>query len=106
VKLARELARRDTGRTLYVLDEPTTGLHFADVERLLQVLDRLVELGNSVVVIEHHLDVIKTADHVIDLGPEGGEKGGEIVAAGTPEEIARHPLSHTGRALAPLLFGA
>jgi excinuclease ABC subunit A len=105
IKLARELARRDTGRTLYLLDEPTTGLHVADVERLLEVLDRLVALGNTVLVIEHHPDVIKTADHVIDLGPEAGEAGGEIVAEGTPEEVARHPASHTGRALAPLLFG-
>jgi excinuclease ABC subunit A len=105
VKLARELGRTATGRTLYLLDEPTTGLHFADVERLLEVLNRLVDLGNSVVVIEHHPDVIKTADHVIDLGPEGGEKGGEIVVEGTPEQVAQHPMSHTGRALAPYLFG-
>ena len=104
IKLAKELARRGTGRTLYLLDEPTTGLHFADVERLLEVLNRLVELGNSVLVIEHHPDVIKTADHVIDLGPEGGEKGGEIVVEGTPETVAQHPMSHTGRALAPHLF--
>jgi excinuclease ABC subunit A len=104
IKLARELAKKSTGRTLYVLDEPTTGLHFADVERLLDVLGRLVEAGNSVLVIEHHPDVIKTADHVIDLGPEGGEKGGEIVVEGTPEAVAQHPMSHTGRALAPLLF--
>jgi excinuclease ABC subunit A len=103
IKLARELARRGTGRTVYILDEPTTGLHLADVEKLLGVLHRLVEMGNSVVVIEHHLDVIKTADHVIDLGPEGGERGGEIVAVGTPEEVARNPRSHTGRVLAPLL---
>ena len=100
IKLARELARRGTGRTLYLLDEPTTGLHFADVEKLLDVLNRLVDRGNTVVVIEHHLDVIKTADCVIDLGPEGGEKGGEIVAEGTPEEVASNPASHTGRALA------
>jgi len=105
VKLARELGRTATGRTLYLLDEPTTGLHFADVERLLEVLNRLVDLGNTVVVIEHHPDVIKTADHVIDLGPEGGEKGGEIVVEGTPEQVAQHPMSHTGRALAPVLFG-
>jgi excinuclease ABC subunit A len=104
IKLAKELSRKSTGRTLYLLDEPTTGLHFADVEKLLDVLNRLVDLGNSVVVIEHHPDVIKQADHVIDLGPEGGEKGGEIVVAGTPEEVAQHPLSHTGRALAPVLF--
>ncbi len=99
IKLARELARRATGRTLYLLDEPTTGLHFADVHRLLEVLDRLVEAGNSVLVIEHHPDVIKSADWVVDLGPEGGEKGGEIVAEGPPEEVARNPRSHTGRAL-------
>jgi len=100
IKLARELARRDTGHTLYVLDEPTTGLHFADVERLLQVLQLLVEHGNSVVVIEHNLDVVKSADHVIDLGPEGGAEGGRIVAQGTPEEVAATPGSHTGQALA------
>jgi excinuclease ABC subunit A len=105
IKLARELGRTATGRTLYLLDEPTTGLHFADVERLLEVLSRLVDLGNTVVVIEHHPDVIKTADHVIDLGPEGGEKGGEIVVEGTPEQVAQHPMSHTGRALTPYLFG-
>ncbi len=105
IKLARELSRRGTGRTLYLLDEPTTGLHFADVERLLDVLNRLVDAGNTVLVIEHHPDVIKTADFVIDLGPEGGEKGGEIVVMGTPEDVAQNPMSHTGRALAPLLFG-
>jgi excinuclease ABC subunit A len=104
IKLARELSRKSTGRTLYLLEEPTTGLHFADVEKLLDVLNRLVDAGNSVLVIEHHPDVIKTADHVIDLGPEGGDKGGEIVVEGTPEEVAQHPSSHTGRALAPLLF--
>ncbi|MEE2678572.1 MAG: excinuclease ABC subunit UvrA [Myxococcota bacterium] len=104
IKLARELSRRSTGRSLYLLDEPTTGLHFADVEKLLEVLNRLVDAGNTVVVIEHHPDVVKTADHVIDLGPEGGEKGGEIIIEGTPEEVAQHPVSHTGRALAPLLF--
>ncbi|UCE87274.1 MAG: excinuclease ABC subunit UvrA, partial [Deltaproteobacteria bacterium] len=103
IKLARELSRRATGRTVYILDEPTTGLHFADVEKLLGVLGKLVDLGNTVLVIEHHLDVIKTADHVIDLGPEGGERGGAIVAIGTPEEIARDPRSHTGRALAAVL---
>jgi excinuclease ABC subunit A len=106
IKLAKELSRRSTGRTLYLLDEPTTGLHFADVERLLEVLNRLVDLGNTVLVIEHHPDVVKTADHVIDLGPEGGEKGGEIVVEGTPETVAQHPASHTGRALAPHLFEA
>jgi len=103
IKLAKELSRRSTGRTLYLLDEPTTGLHFADVERLLDVLHQLVDLGNSVLVIEHHPDVIKQADHVIDLGPEGGDGGGEIVATGTPEEIARNPASHTGRFLAEVL---
>jgi excinuclease ABC subunit A len=103
VKLSRELSRRDTGRTLYILDEPTTGLHFADIEMLLEVLHRLADHGNTVVVIEHNLDVIKTADWVIDLGPEGGARGGEIIATGTPEDIARHPASHTGRFLAPVL---
>jgi excinuclease ABC subunit A len=105
IKLARELARRATGRTLYLLDEPTTGLHFADVERLLRVLQRLVELGNSVVVIEHHLDVVKSADWVIDLGPEGGAGGGRIVAEGTPETVAACVESHTGRALREALRG-
>jgi excinuclease ABC subunit A len=103
VKLARELAKRATGRTLYILDEPTTGLHFHDVEQLLRVLHRLRDEGNTIVVIEHNLDVIKTADWVIDLGPEGGEGGGEIVAAGTPEDIAASESSWTGRFLAPLL---
>ncbi len=96
VKLATELAKRDTGRTLYILDEPTTGLHFEDVRLLLEVLHRLVDKGNTVVVIEHNLDVVKTADWVIDLGPEGGEAGGEVVVAGTPEQVARHKSSHTG----------
>jgi len=103
IKLSRELARRATGATLYILDEPTTGLHFDDVKKLLGVLHTLVDRGNTVVVIEHHLDVIKTADHVIDLGPEGGDGGGRIVAEGTPEQIARCPESFTGRYLAPLL---
>ncbi len=103
IKLAKELAKRSTGRTLYLLDEPTTGLHFADVEKLLELLQRLVELGNTVVVIEHHLDVIKCADHVIDLGPEGGSDGGEIVAQGTPEAVAAVSRSHTGRVLADVL---
>ncbi len=103
VKLSRELAKRATGRTLYILDEPTTGLHFHDVEQLLQVLHRLRDEGNTVVVIEHNLDVIKTADWVIDLGPEGGEGGGEIVATGTPEDIAAEDQSWTGRYLRPLL---
>jgi excinuclease ABC subunit A len=105
VKLARELSRRGTGRTLYLLDEPTTGLHFDDVRVLMNVLDKLVQQGNTVVVVEHHLDVIKQADHVVDLGPEGGGGGGAIVVAGTPEAVARHPESHTGRALAPRLAG-
>ena len=100
IKLARELGKRGTGTTLYLLDEPTTGLHFADVESLLEMLDGLVQLGNTVVVIEHHLDVVTYADHVIDLGPEGGALGGEIVVSGTPEEIIRAKNSHTGRALA------
>jgi len=103
VKLAKELSRRSTGQTLYILDEPTTGLHFEDVRKLLEVLHRLVDQGNSVVVIEHNLDVIKTADWIIDMGPEGGVRGGEIVAAGTPEAVARHPKSYTGAYLAPLL---
>jgi excinuclease ABC subunit A len=103
IKLARELARRATGKTLYVLDEPTTGLHFADVERLLGVLQRLVSRGNTVVVIEHHLDVIKSADWVVDLGPEGGAAGGRIVAEGPPEFVRDHPDSHTGRALRKVL---
>jgi excinuclease ABC subunit A len=106
IKLARELSRRATGRTLYILDEPTTGLHFEDIKRLLEVLHRLTDLGNTVIVIEHQIDVIKTADWVIDLGPEGGEQGGRIVAQGTPEEVARVSGSHTGQALAPLLMPA
>jgi excinuclease ABC subunit A len=105
IKLAKELSRRSTGRTLYILDEPTTGLHFHDISRLLDVLSRLTEAGNTVVVIEHNLDVIKTADRVIDLGPEGGSGGGAIVAAGTPEEVAATPGSHTGTYLRPLLPG-
>jgi excinuclease ABC subunit A len=99
VKLAKELGKRSTGRTIYILDEPTTGLHFDDISRLLSVLQRLVESGNSVVIIEHNLDVIKTADHVIDLGPEGGSRGGEIIASGTPEDVARCARSYTGRYL-------
>ena len=106
IKLAKELSKRATGRTLYILDEPTTGLHFADVEKLLEVLNRLVERGNTVVVIEHNLDVIKTADHIVDLGPEGGDKGGDIVVTGTPEEVANSPLSYTGQALERVLFDA
>jgi len=103
VKLSKELSRRSTGKTLYILDEPTTGLHFEDTSRLLDVLNKLVDQGNTVVVIEHHLDVIKSADHVIDLGPEGGEAGGEIVAEGTPEEVAQVESSWTGRHLGPML---
>ncbi|WP_424814413.1 excinuclease ABC subunit UvrA [Roseococcus sp. YIM B11640] len=103
IKLAKELSRRATGRTLYILDEPTTGLHFEDVRKLLEVLHTLVEQGNTVLVIEHNLEVIKTADYVLDLGPEGGEGGGRIVAAGTPEEIVENPASHTGRFLKPIL---
>ncbi|MDI6712033.1 MAG: excinuclease ABC subunit UvrA [Anaerosomatales bacterium] len=105
VKLASELQRRSTGRTFYILDEPTTGLHFDDVRQLLQVLHRLVDAGNTVLVIEHNLDVIKSADWIIDLGPEGGDRGGEVVCAGTPEAVAAHPGSHTGRFLAPVLAG-
>ena len=105
VKLAKELSKRDTGRTLYILDEPTTGLHFHDVAQLLKVLDRLRDAGNTVVVIEHNLDVIKRADWLIDIGPEGGSGGGEIVGAGTPEDIARIKRSHTGRFLKQLLKG-
>ncbi|MCB1759169.1 MAG: ATP-binding cassette domain-containing protein, partial [Gammaproteobacteria bacterium] len=103
VKLSRELSKRDTGSTLYILDEPTTGLHFHDVKHLLDVLHRLRDHGNTVVVIEHNLDVIKTADWVIDLGPEGGNRGGEIVAEGTPEQVAENPASHTGRFLRAVL---
>ncbi|MFO7758916.1 MAG: excinuclease ABC subunit UvrA [Roseovarius sp.] len=103
VKLSRELAKRSTGRTLYILDEPTTGLHFEDVKKLLEVLHELVDAGNSVVVIEHNLDVIKTADHIIDIGPEGGDGGGELVAVGTPEQVAEETRSHTGRYLKDML---
>jgi excinuclease ABC subunit A len=96
VKLSTELSRRATGRTMYILDEPTTGLHFADVDRLLQVLQRLVDAGNSIVVIEHNLEVIKSADWIIDLGPEGGDAGGEVIAQGTPEDVAENEHSFTG----------
>jgi excinuclease ABC subunit A len=106
IKLAKELAKRPTGRTLYILDEPTTGLHFEDIRKLLEVLHALVDAGNTIIVIEHNLEVIKTADHVIDLGPEGGDGGGRIVAIGTPEEIAANSESHTGKFLAPLLVQA
>ena len=103
VKLSRELSRRSTGRTLYILDEPTTGLHFEDTRKLLDVLNKLVDQGNTVVVIEHNLDVIRSADYLIDLGPEGGENGGRVTARGTPEEVAANPKSVTGRFLVPLL---
>ena len=99
VKLSKELSRRATGRTLYILDEPTTGLHFEDVRKLLEVLHELVDQGNTVVVIEHNLDVVKTADWVVDFGPEGGDGGGEIVAVGTPEQVAKDKVSWTGRYL-------
>ena len=104
IKLAKELARRATGRTLYILDEPTTGLHFEDVRKLLEVLHALVDQGNTVLVIEHNLEVIKTADWVLDLGPEGGEGGGRLVVEGTPEQVATSSASYTGRFLAPLLL--
>ena len=103
IKLAKELSKRDTGNTLYILDEPTTGLHFADVKQLLTVLHRLRDNGNTVVIIEHNLDVVKTADWVIDLGPEGGEGGGKIIATGTPEEITQVKASHTGHFLKDML---
>jgi excinuclease ABC subunit A len=103
IKLSRELSKRSTGKTFYILDEPTTGLHFADIHCLLEVLQRLVEGGNTAVVIEHNLDVIKTADHIIDLGPEGGDRGGKIVTTGTPEEVAAHPHSYTGQYLRKVL---
>ncbi len=103
IKLARELSKKSTGKTIYILDEPTTGLHADDICRLLSVLDRLVATGNTVVVIEHHLDVIKYADHIIDVGPEGGDSGGQIVVQGTPEQVAEHPTSHTGYYLAKIL---
>jgi len=103
VKLASELAKKATGKTLYILDEPTTGLHFEDIRKLLEVLHRLVDQGNTVVVIEHNLDVIKTADHIVDLSPEGGDAGGHIVVSGTPETVVQCEGSYTGRFLAPLL---
>jgi excinuclease ABC subunit A len=103
VKLATELSRRSTGRTLYILDEPTTGLHTADIDKLLTILHRLVEGGDTVVVIEHNLDVIKTADHIIDLGPEGGAGGGQVVCTGTPEEVAEFEGSYTGKYLKKVL---
>ena len=103
VKLSKELSRRATGRTIYILDEPTTGLHFHDIAKLLEVLQELVDTGNTVIVIEHNMDVIKTADWIIDLGPEGGDGGGLIVAEGTPEEVAAVAGSHTGTYLARML---
>lgn len=99
MKLATELSKKATGKTLYILDEPTTGLHIADVHRLVDILQRLVDTGNSIVVIEHNLDLIKTADYIIDLGPEGGDKGGQIIAVGTPEQIVKNEQSHTGKFL-------
>jgi len=106
VKLATELQRRSNGRSVYVLDEPTTGLHFEDVRKLLKVLGKLVEKGNTVIVIEHSLDVIKSADWIIDLGPEGGSGGGEVIATGTPEQVARVPDSHTGYFLREIFSAA
>src|SRR5262249_2256869 len=103
VKLSLELSKRGTGRTVYVVDEPTTGLHFADVKQLIEVLQRLVDAGNTVITIEHNLDVIKQADWIVDLGPEGGARGGTLLVSGTPETVAAHPSSHTGRFLRPLL---
>jgi excinuclease ABC subunit A len=103
IKLAKELSKRATGKTIYILDEPTTGLHFADVHKLLDVLQRLVDTGNTIIVIEHNLDVIKSADYIIDLGPEGGESGGKVVATGTPEDVARVKKSYTGQALKNVL---
>jgi excinuclease ABC subunit A len=103
VKLASELSKRGTGKTLYILDEPTTGLHFADVQKLLDVLNRLVNLGNTVVVIEHNMDVIKNSDWIIDLGPEGGDEGGKVVATGTPKDVVKAPGSYTGKYLKKLL---
>ena len=103
IKLSRELSKRDTGRTLYILDEPTTGLHFHDIAQLLTVLHRLRDQGNTIVIIEHNLDVIKTADWIIDLGPEGGSGGGQLLVADTPEKVAKHKGSHTGKFLKPLL---
>ena len=103
IKLATELSKRSTGKTIYILDEPTTGLHFADVHKLTEILHRLTEDGNTVIVIEHNLDVIKTADYIIDIGPEGGDKGGTVIAEGTPEEVAESPVSYTGKYIKPML---
>ena len=103
IKLATELSKRSTGKTVYILDEPTTGLHFADVHKLTEILRRLADDGNTVIVIEHNLDVIKTADYIIDIGPEGGDKGGTVVAEGTPEEVAKNKKSYTGKYIAAML---
>jgi excinuclease ABC subunit A len=103
VKLGKELSKRATGRTVYILDEPTTGLHLKDIQKLLEVVNRLVETGNTLIVIEHNLDVIKTADWILDMGPEGGGEGGRIIAVGTPEQVARQKASVTGKYLAPYL---
>ena len=103
IKLATELSRRSTGNTIYILDEPTTGLHFADVHKLVEILQRLTDNGNTVVVIEHNLDVIKTADYIIDMGPDGGDRGGTVVTCGTPEEVAEHPTSYTGKYVKKML---
>jgi excinuclease ABC subunit A len=105
IKLGKELSKRETGKTVYILDEPTTGLHFADIQRLLEVLNQLTDRGNTVVVIEHNMEIIKSADYVIDLGPEGGEKGGEVVGCGKPEELVLHPSSYTGQFLKKKLNG-
>ena len=103
IKLATELSRTSTGNTIYILDEPTTGLHFADVHKLVDILQRLTDAGNTVIVIEHNLDVIKTADYIIDLGPEGGDGGGTVIATGTPEEVAKNKKSFTGQYIAKML---
>jgi len=104
IRLSRELGKKSTGNALYIMDEPTTGLHFADIQRLLDILNMLVDQGNTVIVIEHNLDIIKSADHIIDLGPEGGENGGQLIAEGTPEDIIKKPASYTGRFLKPKLI--
>ena len=103
IKLAAELAKRSTGKTIYILDEPTTGLHFADVHKLVEILHRLADGGNTVVVIEHNLDVIKTADYILDIGPEGGDRGGTVIAKGTPEQVADNRKSYTGMYIAKML---
>ena len=103
IKLATELSKRSTGKTIYILDEPTTGLHFADVHKLTEILSRLSSDGNTVIVIEHNLDVIKTADYIIDIGPEGGDRGGTVIAKGTPEEVVQNPISYTGKYIAAVL---